>query len=363
MKKVNLLDFLNSTEALYALDCAQSVNGLLDFLNSVSYDEQFIEEIDFGVVFLQQKDYQKYYIVDGLKRILSVSLLLHAVCECYKKTTPRNEKAIATIRKKYLIKGSKFKLKLSGDEDDVYKKIINGERLSGKEKESASFKLLHSFWSNIKEHQLQAANIFKMLDKITITICEADDVNPRDLYYKINENNEVNQILLIEDYLREKGCIKQWQNICDKYFMQNNDMFLFFKDFFVTKFNLKNYNPDKIYINFKNYFETMRKYSEPSHVMEKLEYYVKNYFDIINVNFANDFIKKEFIQIKKHNGEDTYAYVLDVYSDYKEKNIPEETFIDILKTINEYLINRQTNENNVDFNELIQYLNAFIAYK
>ena len=64
-----------------------------------------------------------------------------------------------------------------------------------------------------------------------------------------------------------------------------------------------------------------------------------------------------------HSGEDTYAYILDVYNDFTEGNISETTFVEILNTIADYLKNRVNSENNMEFNELIQYLNAFITCK
>ena len=64
-----------------------------------------------------------------------------------------------------------------------------------------------------------------------------------------------------------------------------------------------------------------------------------------------------------HNGEDTYAYLLNIYEDYKENNLSESTFLEILFTIDDYLKNRVKTPNNVGFNELIQYLNAFITCK
>ena len=49
--------------------------------------------------------------------------------------------------------------------------------------------------------------------------------------------------------------------------------------------------------------------------------------------------------------------------DYNENNITEEIFVEILNTIDEYLRNRKKHDNNIEFNELIQYLNAFITCK
>ena len=64
-----------------------------------------------------------------------------------------------------------------------------------------------------------------------------------------------------------------------------------------------------------------------------------------------------------HKGEDTFAYLLCIYEDYVDGNITEATFLEILQTIDEYLKNRSKTPNAVSFNELIEYLNAFITCK
>ena len=70
-------------------------------------------------------------------------------------------------------------------------------------------------------------------------------------------------------------------------------------------------------------------------LMNKISRASMLYNNILNVNFENDDIKRAFIDIKMHSGEDTYAYILDVYEDYIENNISETTFLEILKTIDE----------------------------
>ena len=151
MKTVNLLDFLNSSETLHALNFATHSKELVNFLDLMTEDEQLTQKINFGVLYLSEQRLNNYLVIDGINRILSLSLLLHAVCECYKKTTAKNENAIKTIRSKYLLNNNKLKLRLNNKEQVIYEKIINGERLSGKEKESSMFLLLHNFWTQIKE--------------------------------------------------------------------------------------------------------------------------------------------------------------------------------------------------------------------
>ena len=365
MEVVNLLKFLNSVSDLYALDFVGCDRELVNFLDIMTEDEYFTRTIDLGIVYIHQKTLDQYVIVDGLSRILSLSLLLHAICECYKKTTPQNAKAIKTIRSKYLFSTkTKLKLHLPEKEAEIYSKIINGERLSGHEKTTPMFILLHNFWTQIKEEKLQAANIFKMLQKINITLTECGDVSLRDIYYTLNKDKrEIDQIYLIENFLKENGVLEAWNEIKTSHIVEKNDMSLFLRDFFLTKFNYKNFKNDRLYESFVNYFETMMQYISEDAIMQKLKRSAMLYFNILNVNFKNDDIRKVFINIKRHNGEDTFPYLLTVYEDFYAGNISESIFIEILNTIDEYLKNRQNSGKNIDFNELVEYLNALISYK
>ena len=364
METVNLLDFLNNTKEIHALEFAAYPKSLVNFLDVITEDEQLTKKIDLGIMYINQHTLDQLTVVDGLNRLLSLSLLLHAVCECYKKTSEKNDKAIKTIRKKYLLDGEKTKLRLNGEMQSIYEKIIFGERLSGKEKESSIFILLHNFWSQIKEDGLQASHILKMLNKIVVFIVETTDINQRDLYYTLNHNKpELNQLLLIENYLHSIGIYIEWENLKKIYNNRDTDIYLFFKDFFVTKYNFKEFKISRLYDIFVNYFETMLQYMSEDILITKICRSAELYNEILNINIENDKIKRGLIKIKMDKGEDTYAYLLNIYEDYIDNNISESTFLEILATIDEYLKNRLKNPNNVSFNELIQYLNAFITCK
>lgn len=364
MEIVNLLKFLNTVHDLYTLDFARCNRELVNFLDLMTEDEQFTRSIDLGLIYLHQRTLDQYTIVDGLSRIVSLSLLLHAICECYKKTSSQNEKAIQTIRSKYLFSGSKLKLHLQDEDAELYSKIINGERLSGIEKSKPMFVLLHNFWSQIKNEKIHAGNIFKMLQKIHVALIDTETVSRRDLYYSINKHNrKINQIILIDNYLKENGVLAQWEEIKNTYCVKKDDIILFLKDFFITKFNYKQFTPDRLYESFVNYFETMMQYMSEDTLIKNIKRSAMLYYNMLNVNFTNEAVRHAFINIKRHNGEDTFAYILNVYEDFYTGNISESIFIEILTTIDEYLKNRQNSGKNIDFNELVQYLNSLISFK
>ena len=98
-------------------------------------------------------------------------------------------------------------------------------------------------------------------------------------------------------------------------------------------------------------------------IMGNINKTAKLYDDILNIRFDDTDIKNAFVKIKMYKGEDTHAYLLNIYEDFVDGNINKGTFMEILSTIIEYLQNRTNTPNNVGFNELIQYLNAFIACK
>ena len=125
MEIVNLLNFLNNANRIYTLDYALCNDELVNFLDLMTEDAQFTPKINMGIMYVKPKTLDQFIIIDGLSRMLSLSLLLHAVCECYKKTTAKNEKAIKTIRSKYLIDGDKTKLRLTPKDQIIYDKIIN----------------------------------------------------------------------------------------------------------------------------------------------------------------------------------------------------------------------------------------------
>lgn len=363
MEIVNLLAFLNKVQLLNTLDYATCDNERVNFLGLMNCDEQFIQSFNLGVIYVSQKTLGQFTIVDGLNRILSLSLLLHAICECYKKTTEKNDIAIRTIRTQYLLNDKKTKLRLPSEYQKIYDKIIFGERLSGREKETPMFVMLHKFWTQIKEENLQASDIFKMLKKFQVIISDTGNVNLRDLYFTLNKDKrDVNQLLLIENFLKDYNLKKDWEDIKHLYKSSDSDLKLFLKDFFITKLN-NAYDEKYLYYYFINYFSTMLSYMSESVMMSKIKYSAAYYNDIMNVNFTSDAIKKAIIQIKIHGGEDTFAYLLSIYEDYKEGNLTEATLLEILSTIDEYLRNRQKNANNVEFNDLIKYLNAFITCK
>ena len=207
MEHINLLQFLNMSKKLYLPTYVKYDFNLINLLSMLNDDNQFVKSLDLGIVYYNRKTLENFTIVDGFNKFLSLSLLLHAICECYKKTSQKNDNAIKVIRSKYLLNGEQTKLRLDKKGQAIYDKIIFGERLSGKEKESPLFRLLHELWTEIKTKELQAANIFNTLSKITFYIVDTENAEVDQRYIGHEEvqlilkDESFNYIWLHEKYL------------------------------------------------------------------------------------------------------------------------------------------------------------------
>ena len=85
VKTLNLLDILNKSQVLYSTDYSGEYQAPADLLENILENSGSEEPIFNGIMFLQKTSSRSYLVVDGIKRIIQFSLLLHALCECYKK--------------------------------------------------------------------------------------------------------------------------------------------------------------------------------------------------------------------------------------------------------------------------------------
>ena len=84
------------------------------------------------------------------------------------------------------------------------------------------------------------------------------------------------------------------------------------------------------------------------------------YNNLLSIEIPDEDIKNKFVEIKFNKGDDTYAYLLEIYEDYQDGNISKETFLEILTAINEYLANRVNSGAKSNFNDLIADLNNLL---
>lgn len=359
IKTLNLLELLNKTQVLYSTEFAGGYRVPADLLENLLEVSQTKEPLFDGIMFMQKIDKDAYIVVDGMNRLISLSLLLHALCECYKLTNNKNIHAIKLIKKRYLFGKYGTKIQLNDYEKQIYEKLVKYEKMTDKEKEHQMFKVLHEFWAKIKMNNLSAVQLFNQIKQIKALVCIYDeaDIDNRDLYQFLNCNNSyIEELKLIKNFLEEKtgDSVKQWYEFTDMF--EKADMVrkikYFFLDFLTIQKNGIIPKENEIYMSFKHYYLRMINNGQtPDEFFNSMKNVAKNYIKISTANFENLEIKQRIQTIKDNNMYETFPYLLEVTDDYENGRITEETFCQLLDTVILFVAEQKSG----DFESIINF--------
>lgn len=338
---LNLTEILHKTQAFYSTDFSADYEMPADLLEMLIENSGTKEPFLFGTIFLQKTENNSFIVIDGLKRIISLSLLLHAICECYKLTNEKNNHAIELIKKRYLFNDFGTKIQLSGYQKNIYEKIVKYEKLTPEEKENSMFNVLHTFWAKIKMNNLSAVQLFNQIKQIKVIACifEKSDIDNRDIYQCLNCNNpDLDQLRLISSFIKDKtedGFVL-WQDVLKMF--KNADMERKFKyflfDFLSIQKNGVIPRDNEIFMSFKRFYLRMINAGQsPENLFTSIKRTAGYYIKISTAGFDDKEISNRIQTIKDSNMYETFPYLLEVTDDYENKRITAETFCQLLDNV------------------------------
>ena len=350
---VGILDILNSAERLYSVGYSTGYNftaeKAADFFDDL-VESSLIESPIFSGIMILEHTGKSVVVVDGIQRMTTLSLLLAAMCECFRDTSLKNEEAGSKVFKRYLTHGDETKLSV-GEEDKIYGKIIFREIIQKNEK-SNLLQTYRTFLKKIKTGQISPAKLFKIISRIRFLVVYSDNsgIDGRNLYQALNKNkNDLSQVNLISDFISQKSAAygdniaQEWQSIISMYKGLGllNKLRAFIRDFLTIQNNGKIPSVEDLYTNFRMYFDTMMNFQPSSKIISNMCKYAKNYLKIIQSDFDDWEIKKMFVSINENEGQDSYSYLMEVLDDLDNNHIEKNVFIDILTMINNFVVNRR----------------------
>lgn len=367
---ISVSEILNSAKSFtsagfssgYSFDEVQAAEYFEELIDNASYPSPI-----FSGILIVEQDKDNITIIDGLQRLITISILLCALCDCYKGTSEKNEEAKNKILTRYLLNDEEVKLKLLNKEQSVYEKILFCEELSESEQNSNMAKTYRCFLKKIKEHRINGTNLFRIIARIQfmLIVTSKSEIVSRDLYQILN-NKEKTQINLISDFIMytDKAAGTFWQMMLDQYskdFFEN-----FIRDFLIIQNDGKMSNKSALYNYFKGYFNKICKYLEPITVVENIAKYAQYYQKILNADFEELKVKEQIKILQYNNGQDAYPYLMEVMDDLENGHIDLDVFFDILTMINSFI--RSTQENaisnvTINFASLSKELNKMLILK
>lgn len=369
---INVSEILNDAKNLFSAGFSAGYN--FDEFNAAEYFDGMIENSlsptpIFSGILIMVRSGNDLTIVDGLQRLTTISLLLSALCEIYKDTSEKNEEARTKVFERYLVNENEPKLKLTGEEYNIYKKILFSEKLNEYEVSSNLFKTYKSFLHKITEQKITGTQLFNVISKIQFMaiITEDSEISVRELYQALNDNKGRSQVNLISDFIEnEDNSLKPvWKKLVNAFKDSGRLLESFIGDFLITRSD-DILNKNNLYNNFKNYYYKISKYQDSQTIIDNIYKYSKYYLKIINSDFENPGIKEQIKILNKNNGKDAYPYLMEVLDDVENSHINTDAFLNILIMINSFMKNRQESSisgMNIDFSRLSKELNKMLILK
>lgn len=372
---ISISEILSGAESL--VSAGFSAGYSFDENDCVKYFDELIENaaspspIFSGILILEQAG-NNFTIVDGLQRITTITLLLCALCETYRGTSKNNEQAGNKILRKFLVNKIEPKLKVSQNEQEIYKKIIFSRTLSEEEQSANLYKAYNCFLEQMKERKISGTLLFKIISRIKFMtiITDKSEIPARDLYQSLNSNKCKSQINLISDFIikRDENAGQLWAEMVDSYKEAENEELLknFIRDFLIIQNDGKQSEENALYKAFKNYFIKISAYQDSLKTIQNLCKFSEYYLKIINNDFEEQEIKEQIEILKENQGQDSYPYLMEVLDDLESGHIDLEIFSNILMMINSFVTQRQEAPLagvTVDFATLSKEINKMLILK
>lgn len=372
---INISEILSTAKSI--ISAGFSAGYSFDEVNASEYFDELVDSAAlpspvFSGILILEKNGDNFIIIDGLQRIITINLLLCALCDRYKNTSQKNDEAKDKITKRFLTNGNEPKLNLLSEEQKIYQKILFGKKLTKNELNNNLAKAYNEFLSRIKEHRISGTELFRIISKIQFMLITVDktEVATRELYQALNNNKNKPQINLIADFINQKDPVAglNWIRVINQYKERGHSDLIenFIRDFLTIQNDGKIPSKNALYNNFKSYYIKISKYLTAEVIIDNMCKYAQNYLKIINADFEDYEIQKQITGLNENNGQDSYPYLMEVLDDLDNRHINKEVFLDILTMINSFVVNRQESsiaEVTLDFASLSKELNKMLILK
>lgn len=374
---INILEIFNIAQGLnsvgfsagYNFDLHQADEFIQDLITNLKTNAPVFS----GIMIIETSDENgNFTIIDGLQRITTINLLLCALCEGYKNTSAKNDESRQKIFSRYIVNEEyKEKLQLVGKDNDIFTKIVFSQELDDEEKESNLYKTYSFFLSKIKNREISATNLFKLVSRMQFMVIFSDKLTipARELYQSLNGNKtDLSQINLITSFLnqRNEDATVDWQDLVNQYINLGFAAFLnsFVRDFLAIQNNGKIPSKTNLYKNFKNYYHSIEDFQSIQSIVQNLCKYARYYLKFLKADFEDEEIRNQILTINQNNGYDTYPYLMEVLDDFNNSHIEKSAFLDILLMMNSFIESREGNgEMNMNFASLSMELNKRLAMR
>lgn len=294
-------------------------------------------------------------VIDGQQRLTTISLLLLAITHFLKKNDDiilDDDETWEEIQDSYLVNKhrkdeTKFKLLLTRKDKETYINLVNDIPIN-KDHSKRVIENHQHFVNKINKENIKTiyAGIKKLI--IVDVILERDKDNPQLIFESLNSTGlDLSQADLIRNYVLMGQPVNIQTDLYEKYWYPMEQSFgenisylpWFIRDYLTLK-ESSIPNIDYVYETFKNHLRSSNGAKTIEDAVKNLYRFSQYYVRIALIKEQEPELLKRIKEIQQLRIDVSYPFIIAVYSDYEDKVITLDEFIEILDMVKNYVFRR-----------------------
>ena len=333
---------------------------LLEDIKRVGTDESQLSHFIGSIVYFNPSSspvtsVPELLVIDGQQRLTTVSLLLLALTHFLKQNEDiklDDDETWEEIQETYLVNkhrkdDTKFKLLLTRKDKETYTKLVNEISLTDNDSKRVIVNYRH-FVSKINKGNIKTiyAGIKKLI--IVDVILERDKDNPQLIFESLNSTGlDLSQADLIRNFVLMGQPINIQTELYEKYWYPMEQSFgenISYLPWFIRDYRTMREsaipNIDHVYETFKNHLKSSNGPKNMEEAVKFLHRYSQYYVRIALLKEKEPELLKRTKEIQQLRMDVSYPFLIAIYSDYEDKAITLEEFIEIMDIVKNYVFRR-----------------------
>ncbi|MGQ9805246.1 MAG: GmrSD restriction endonuclease domain-containing protein [Chlorobiales bacterium] len=290
----------------------------------------------------------KYSLIDGQQRYTTISLLFAALRQVAKQK--REERLAEEVFKRFLINefaegNDYFKLLPTQSDREHYKNIILGQ--ISPDDDSRLAVAYRYFESQIRKSDYELKKIKEAVERtlsiVRVLLDERED--PYVVFESLNaKGRSLSQADLIRNYFLMKIPTNQQEKIYDEFWRPMEEMLSgenlteFIRHYLILR-NGSFVNQREVYLNLKNYVEQGNESAvEELKILSRFSTYYAKILELLAESDSD--IARFLHRLNRLEVTTAYPFLLGCYEDYIRQTISGEEFLEILKSLENFIVRR-----------------------
>jgi len=290
--------------------------------------------------------FRQFIVIDGQQRLTSIMLLLKAILDSSGDENLKQEIKESYLTNRFSPEELRIKLKPMKTDALNYTKLMD-DRMPEME-ESQILLNYNLFVDLIEKSSLQPDELFLGIQKLEIVYIQLmkEGENPQLIFESLNSTGlDLTQADLIRNYLLMGQKYEKQEELYSKYWVKLEEMLPdatiseFVRDYLTLKTGIIP-NKDRVYQDFKSYYESLENYDAEG-FLEELAEYGEYYSCFKYCNGRNDKINDRLSELQRLKSTVVYPFLLNIFEDcYMYHKIDEDAVCDSLDVILSYTMRR-----------------------